>query len=71
MERILYVIQAKLAGDNVYLPSTSESRQFIVNDTILNIIVSFLTTYLLYIIAATGGTAGAVVFFIYWRRRGG
>jgi hypothetical protein len=64
-------VQAKLSGDNVYLPSTSESRQFIVNDTILNIIVSFLTTYFIYIIAAAGGTAGAVGFFIYWRRRGG
>jgi hypothetical protein len=67
----MWKVQAKLSSDNVYLPSTSESRQFIVNDTILNIIVSFLTTYFIYIIATAGGTAGAVGFFVYWRRRGG
>ena len=64
-------VQAKLAGDSVYLPSTSESKQFIVNDTLMNIILSFVTTNLLYIVAAAGAAASAVGFLIYWRRRGG
>ncbi|MBS7614235.1 Ig-like domain repeat protein [Candidatus Bathyarchaeota archaeon] len=63
-------VQAYLAGDNVYLPSTSESLQFVVNDTWLNIIVSFISQNLIYIVAAIGATVSAVGFFIYWRRRG-
>ncbi len=63
-------VQAYLAGDDVYLPSTSESLQFVVNDTWLNVLVSFIFQNLLYIAAAIGATVSAVGFFIYWRRRG-
>lgn len=62
-------VQAKLAGDSVYLPSASVSGQFIVNDTWLHIIVTFVTQYVLYIVAAAGAAASAVGFLIYWRRR--
>jgi hypothetical protein len=49
-------IQARLAGDSVYLPSTSMSGQFIVNNTWLNIIITFVTQYLLFIVAAAGAS---------------
>jgi hypothetical protein len=69
-------VQAEFTGNNIYLPSTSESMQFIVNNTWLNIIytwlniiLSFVTQYLLYIVAAAGATASAVGFIIFWRRR--
>jgi len=65
----IWEVQIKLASDNVYLSSTSESVQFVVNDTWLNIILSFITQNLLYIVAAAGASASAVGFFIYWRRR--
>ena len=61
--------RARLAGDSVYLPSTSTSGQFIVNNTWLNIIIMFVTQYLLFIVAVAGAAASAVGFLIYWRRR--
>ena len=48
--------RARLAGDSVYLPSTSMSGQFIVNNTWLNIIITFVTQYLLFIVAAAGAS---------------
>ncbi len=62
-------VQAKLAGDSVYLPSSSALGQFAVNDTWMNIIVTFVTQYLLYIVAVAGAAAASVGFLIFWRRR--
>jgi len=62
-------IQARLSGDSVYLPSTSASGQFVVNDTWMHIILTFLTQYIMYIVAVAGAAAASVGFLIYWRRR--
>ncbi len=62
-------VQARLSGDTVYLPSTSASGRFVVNDTWLHIILTFLTQYVIYIVAVAGAAAASVGFLIYWRRR--
>ncbi|MEM2889480.1 MAG: Ig-like domain-containing protein [Candidatus Bathyarchaeia archaeon] len=63
-------VQAYLAGDNIYMSSTSESLQFVVNDIWLNILISSISQNLLYIAVAIGTMVSAVGFLIYWRRRG-
>jgi len=62
-------VEIHLAGDDIYLPSTSESKEFIVKNTWMNMIMSFLNAYMIYIIAAVGAAASASGFLIYWRRR--
>jgi len=62
-------IQALLKGDNAYLPSTSKKKELIVNNTWINMILTLLSQFMLYIVMAIGGTISAVAFLIYWRRR--
>jgi len=62
-------LQAAFGGDEFYLPSTSSSEELIVNSTWMLMLFAFLSQFLIYIATAIGGTASALVFFLYWRRR--
>ena len=53
----------------MYLPSTSKSGWFVVNDTWMHVILTFLTQYVMYIVAVAGVATAMVGFLIYWRRR--
>jgi hypothetical protein len=61
--------QAVFGGDEVYLPSTSRMEELTVNDTLVNMILTFVNRFMMYIATAIGGTVSAVAFIIYWRRR--
>jgi len=61
--------QAAFKGDSVYLPSTSGIEELTVNNTWMNTLLTFLNQFMMYIVAAAGGTVSAVGFLIYWRRR--
>jgi len=62
-------IQAFFEGDDAYLPSSSSMEELIVKNTWMNMILSFINQFMMYIIASIGGTVSAVGFLIYWRRR--
>ncbi len=63
-------LQAVFRGDEVYLPSASRVIELTVNNTWMNMLFTFLNQFMMYIVTAIGGTASAIAFLIYWRRRG-
>jgi hypothetical protein len=62
-------LQAVFGGDEIYLPSTSKVKELIVNDTFINMLLTFVNRFMMYIATAIGGAVSAVALFIYWRRR--
>jgi len=62
-------LQAVFSGDYAYLPSTSRVEELIVNNTWMNMLLSFLNQFIMYIATAIGGTVSAIIFLVYWRRR--
>jgi len=62
-------LQAVFRGDEIYLPASSTVKELVVNDTLINILLTFLNRFMMYIATAIGGAASAIAFIIYWRRR--
>jgi len=61
-------IQAFYNGDKNYLSSNSKIEGLMVNETWMSKLMVFLSQFMLYIVAAIGGTAALMAFIIYRRR---
>jgi len=64
-----WIVHAKLAGDDFYLPAVSESNSFTVNNTWTNMIISFINQYMMYLAIAAGAAASISGALVYLRRR--
>ena len=62
-------VKAKLLSDTFFLPSQSDAKSFVVNDTLMNSIFSLVNQYSLYIIGAAVAAGSAVGILFYRRRR--
>jgi len=61
-------IQAFYDGDKNHLSSNSKIEGLMVNETWMNKLMGFLSQFMLYIVAAIGGTTALIAFIIYRRK---